>query len=127
MEAALAGVPVGPPVEPAPAAGVVPLVRNLNRSRQGFSREVIVEAPAGADGPVQFLNVEALRLAQPHIQDLLNNQLRFLVKVIARVRLAETLVDPETEMESERYSDVWVPLAPWPVPPLARTDERFRR
>ena len=76
---------------------------------------------------MQFLNVEALRLAQPHIQDLLNNQLRFLVKVIARVRLAETLVDPETEMESERYSDVWVPLAPWPVPPLARTDERFRR
>ena len=69
MEAALAGVPVGPPVEPAPAPGVVPVVRNLNRSRQGFSREVIVEAPLNANGPVQFLNVEALRLAQPHIQE----------------------------------------------------------
>ena len=78
-------------------------------------------------GIARFLNVEALRLAQPYIQNLLNNQLRFLIKVVARVRLAETVVDPETELESEFYTDVWVPLGPWPVPPLARVDERFHR
>ncbi|CAE7855129.1 unnamed protein product [Symbiodinium microadriaticum] len=126
--AALPGVPLGPAVEPDPAVAEVPEVRNLTRSRQGFSREIVVEAPVErVSGIARFLNVEALRLAQPYIQNLLNNQLRFLIKVVARVRLAETVVDPETELESEFYTDVWVPLGPWPVPPLARVDERFHR
>ena len=87
----------------------------------------MIEAPEIAGEGILFLNIESLREAQPHLQHLLNNQLRFLVKVVARVRLAETVVDPDTEEASERYTDVWIPLGPWPVSPLARTDERFRR
>ena len=125
--AALLGVPLDAPHDPEAPPAALPIVRNLTRSRQGFSREVVVEAPLDAEGGIAFLDVEALRGAQPHLQALLNNQLRFLVKVVARVRLAETVADPAADEPAERYSDVWIPLGPWAVPPLARVDERFRR
>ena len=58
-----------------------------------------------------YLNVESLQRVQPHIQHMLTQQLRFLVKVVA-----ETVRDEEGD-EREVYSEVWVPLGPWPVPP----------
>ena len=125
--AALQGVPLDAPHDPAAPPAALPIARNLIRSRQGFSREVVVEAPLDAEGGITFLDVETLRGAQPHLQELLNNQLRFLVKVVARVRLAETVVDPSADEPAERYSNVWIPLGPWAVPPLARVDERLRR
>ena len=116
-------VPVGAPRDVAAAPAGVPLVRNLINSRQGFSRVVVVESPR-FDG--FYLNVESLQRVQPHIRHMLTLQLRFLVKVVAQVRLAETVRDEAGE-EREVYSEVWVPLGPWPVPPLANADERFRR
>ena len=70
--------------------------------------ETTVDAPG-----LPFLNNDTLRLAEPHIQNMLNTRLRFLVKVAAQVQLAETVVDPVTEEASELDSDVWIPLGPW--------------
>ena len=123
--AALLGVPLNAPADPVPPPAAVPIVRNLTRSRLGFTREVVIDAPEG-----DFLSIDSWREVLPRIQNQLATQLRFTVKVVARVQLAETVVDPDNMREMERYTEVWVPLGPWPVPPLAnpvsRADDKIR-
>ncbi|OLP77412.1 hypothetical protein AK812_SmicGene42518 [Symbiodinium microadriaticum] len=68
----------------------------LTTKKTGFSRVVVVEAPR-FDG--FYLNVESLQRVQPHIQHMLTQQLRFLVKVVA-----ETVRDEEGD-EREVYSE----------------------
>ena len=84
--------------------------------------ETTVDAPG-----LPFLNNDTLRLAEPHIQNMLNTRLRFLVKVAAQVQLAETVVDPVTEEASELDSDVWIPLGLWALGPLACSSSECRR
>ena len=96
-------------------------VRSLNPQRNTFwLRQVLIDSPGG------FVDLDSIRGAQPFLQDLLETQLPFMVKVVMRCQLSEEIVDAAGEVQVV-YSERRTATVPSLVRPLANPDERLRR
>ena len=120
--AALPAVPLGP-VHDVLGPGADVRVRALNPRRNTFwIRQIFIESAFG-----DYVDLDSIRQARPFLQELLQTQLPFMVKITMHYRLSEEFANPENGELEVLYSERRMATVPYPLHPLADPDERLNR
>ena len=106
--AALPAVPLGP-VHDVLGPGADVRVRALNPRRNTFwIRQIFIESAFG-----DYVDLDSIRQARPFLQELLQTQLPFMVKITMHYRLSEEFANPENGELEVLYSERRMATVPY--------------